>query len=69
MSKSIRTGDRVTGELPTLWDGSKKENWPDRNYLGTVLKIGKSHGNCYAWIKYDSGRKDFENIERLYKVT
>lgn len=68
MSGDFRKGDRVTGELKTWYDGSPVLSWPNPNYLGTVKKVEQYHGCTYARVRFDSGRTESVNVDRLFLV-
>ncbi len=65
---TVVKGSRVTPELKTWFDGAPVVNWPSPHYLGTVVelvdlyKIGKI---THVKVKFDSGRKELENLDRL----
>lgn len=68
MNKTISKGDRVTVQLSKYFDGTPVKGWPDAQFVGEVLKVEVVAGCVYAKVKYQSGRKQLENVDRLTVV-
>lgn len=65
----ISKGARVTSQPKHWYDGVPVSGWPKLEYVGTVTEVLKIAGCTYARVKYDSGRREFENVDRLIVVS
>jgi hypothetical protein len=65
---TLENGQRATTQPAHWYDGAPIANWPDPQFVGTVLECLAIAGGVYYRVKYDSGRTDIERSENLRLV-